>query len=949
MRNARGWRSSFRPRRWTPEALAWLLSAVLVTAASGFPSSSDASRLVPPPGRTLSAEETRLWYEQGVDTPAPHLLGPAAIRASGGETDLGIVVILVDFPDFPADRAVHTPEYYQTLFFSHGVLPEGSVAEFLEASSGGKLHLTGTVRGWFTVSSPKNDYTNGRGGVGYYPANSQRLAEEALFLADNTVNFADYDNEGPDGVPDSGDDDELVDGFVVIHAGNGRETGGTTANDFISLQWWTPENFPVDGVFGRYFTLNAETANLGVIVHELGHLMGLPDLYDTSGRSYGVGVWSMMAGGFNLLQGTRPSDFDAYCKSKLGFLSPVSIYADTKDIVISPSIDGGKVLRLWRSGEGGTEYFLLENRRPEGLDAALPGGGLLLYHVDERIQNNSNPNHYKVAVEQADGLFQLEARYNNPSIGDAGDPYTAGDAFGRYTVPSNLDYLGADTYVHVYNIRGPDPQGAYTVDVNVQEGPLVELVDLNRVELVGNGNGMVEGGETAGVYPRVAVSRLPAQNVVLRARSLDPRAVLLDSLRTLGTIAAGETADLTEPLRVQIAAGLPTDPYGVPLQLELSWDNAPPRTVPAELGIGTVVGRNDDFENPDTVWTHGPVRPTAFDQWTYGPGLGKDGTAGFKLGYYTVGYMKGDDAVLTSPPILLPPDAVLSYDQAVDIAEPDTTRPQGVGVIEISVNGGDWQTAYPEDGYPETFGGNHLEWIGRQVFAGTQHGGSFYPVKVDLSAYRGSIRVRFRFFSEVEARVGNGWRIDNVRVTQEVTPVRVLGVTSSVEGNDVRLDWTLAEPFPSNVRWRRGPQRSSATVVGDGWMIPAGSASVIDAGGAAALPADYWLEGLERDGTVSAWGPYRVEGVRLPLSWTVSPSPARPPFLFAWSRGLPPGAQLEVFDLEGRRVYRTDVPAGPGSVGWDGRDEGGRTVAPGIYFARMRGSALPPLRLVRLP
>ena len=49
-------------------------------------------------------------------------------------------------------------------------------------------------------------------------------------------------------------------------------------------------------------------------------------------------------------------------------------------------------------------------------------------------------------------------------------------------------------------------------------------------------------------------------------------------------------------------------------------------------------------------------------------------------------------------------------------------------------------------------------------------------------------------------------------------------------------------------------------------------------------------------------------------------------------------AKLEVFDAAGRRVavvVDRALPAGPGAAVWDGRDEGGRAVGPGVYFYRL--------------
>jgi hypothetical protein len=59
---------------------------------------------------------------------------------------------------------------------------------------------------------------------------------------------------------------------------------------------------------------------------------------------------------------------------------------------------------------------------------------------------------------------------------------------------------------------------------------------------------------------------------------------------------------------------------------------------------------------------------------------------------------------------------------------------------------------------------------------------------------------------------------------------------------------------------------------------------------------------------------------------------------------LPRGARAEValFDLAGRRVRTLSdgaLAAGAHALVWDGRDAGGRTVAPGVYFARARAGA----------
>ncbi len=118
---------------------------------------------------------------------------------------------------------------------------------------------------------------------------------------------------------------------------------------------------------------------------------------------------------------------------------------------------------LFGSGEPSSEYFLVENRQKSGFDAALPGSGLLVWHIDDAMDGNSRQcmpvppgacalRHYKVAVVQADGKWDLERGENS---GDAGDPFP-GDkgvtSFTDDTVPAARLYSGARTGIRITSI-----------------------------------------------------------------------------------------------------------------------------------------------------------------------------------------------------------------------------------------------------------------------------------------------------------------------------------------------------------------------------------------------------------------------------------------------------------------------------------------------------------------
>ncbi len=200
------------------------------------------------------------------------------------------IVLLVDF----SDRAAGTGQaHYNDLLFSQGTYATGSMRDFYKEASYSQLDVTGAVSGsggptagWFRAPQPKSYYTDGNFGFNGYPKNAQRLAEDAIDLANPFVNFSQYDNDG----------DGFVEALVIICAGSGGEQTGNV-NDIWSHKWSiTPKT--VDGVkIDRYF-MAPEDGRVGVMAHELGHLLlGLPDLYDTDYSSRGTANWDLMAGG----------------------------------------------------------------------------------------------------------------------------------------------------------------------------------------------------------------------------------------------------------------------------------------------------------------------------------------------------------------------------------------------------------------------------------------------------------------------------------------------------------------------------------------------------------------------------------------------------------------------------------------------------------------------------
>ncbi len=456
-----------------------------------------------PPGSTFQLEKSRTSIRE-VSQPDPH------VRRGEARGLWQALIILIDFPDyrwnhttdrnFPNSDTLYTPAHFEAMLFSRGTYRHpgsqstytGSMRDFFLENSYGQFDLTGVVTAWYTASQPLEYYADGRAGFGTYPRSAAGLVQEAVALADSAVDFSRFDNNG----------DGIVDALFVVHAGPGAEEIYTTNfPEHRKYLWSHKSSIPAveyDGVQVRGYTLEPENGAIGVFCHEFGHALGLPDLYDTDGSSEGIGEWGLMGGGGWCHRsgdplGTSPSHLSAWSKARLGWLMPVNVTENLADVEIPPVETEPVAYRLWRNGEVGPEYFLVENRQNIGFDAGLTRRqkdfnlpdphGLIIYHVNQ-FGIQSDERRRLVDIEEAspvvlDSLVveQLDLRRNIPEYeflsqgnrGDNGDPFPgyltvnetrtdfvgarSAREFGPETVPSSHDHTGAATGVSVRDIR----------------------------------------------------------------------------------------------------------------------------------------------------------------------------------------------------------------------------------------------------------------------------------------------------------------------------------------------------------------------------------------------------------------------------------------------------------------------------------------------------------------
>ena len=328
-------------------------------------------------------------------------LAPLATRK------LHALALLVDFSDNKGSRPA--ADFQKMLFDATN---PNSMTSYYSKISRGALQVSGDVKGYVRAPKPYTFYTDGQSGTGNnFPKNTPGLLQDALTVFTATNSLAPYDTDG----------DGFVDGIFLIHAGGGAEAepNATKRKNMIwSHKWTLPTPFVKNGVKVFAYSTEPEDGKVGVFCHEFGHVLGLPDLYDTSNRSEGVGDWCLMGGGSWGNGGANPTRMSCWCLQRLGWAKPTAI-TGTKTLTIPTlELDPAACYRLWTGGAVGPEYFLIENRQTTGMDKYLPGSGLAVWHIDERQSGNTNPLAYMVGLVQADGLKELEQAINR---GDARD------------------------------------------------------------------------------------------------------------------------------------------------------------------------------------------------------------------------------------------------------------------------------------------------------------------------------------------------------------------------------------------------------------------------------------------------------------------------------------------------------------------------------------------------
>lgn len=381
--------------------------------------------------------------------------------------------ILVEFKDVPFTQSdEQTKVHFSNIVNKVGYKNEqlgyvGSVRDYFRSQSDGQFDIEFDVVGPFKLNYNQAYY----GAHGMNDENDVRagaMIKEAVAQADGYVNFADYDWDG----------DGNVEPIYVVYSGMGEADGGGENTIWPHKSSISRERH--DGVYVRDYACGSELngsgalGGVGTMCHEYSHCLGLPDMYDTSYSGvYGTASWDLMNDGCYNGDGYIPASYNAYERWYAGWITPEELTEDSEIIDMKPLTRGGQSYIIRNDNRNyKDEYYLLENRAQESWDAALPGAGLMVYHVNF----NSTAWAYNMVNTIYPGVTNEPRFQVVPADGSFGISNIGKDAFPSGGNNALMDNTNPSTELFNPNAKGSYYLGKPIRDIKLNEDGTIEFM-----------------------------------------------------------------------------------------------------------------------------------------------------------------------------------------------------------------------------------------------------------------------------------------------------------------------------------------------------------------------------------------------------------------------------------------------------------------------------------------
>ena len=390
------------------------------------------------------------------------LPSPALAQTNGSSTQTETRPLLMIVVGFAGDESGGALPYSNEYDWSSAAFGEqDSVASYYADMSGGRFSFAPAIESCSydgvtvaNVNERENDGVvhvvldrsyHAWGLVNQDDDIARDFAQTVLAAFDKAEQYVDYDSYDANGNR-SISPEELV--VAIMVPGYDASTIQDPRRSDIPLMWShagvitqtersdTDESIGLDSYIALTENLLIEDENgsitqqepLGILYHELGHYLGLPDLYalneqsqDDAWAQYKVGALSLMDGGgwAQELDGEgiwryKPSALDAWSRYLLGWQMPQVATTSGNYLVSSQDSSEGYRTLLVPTRDP-DQYFLVENRQPFGHDSSLAAsyaegpstGGIVIWHIDKGIYRRYALNNQINNTDHRPGVMEV--------------------------------------------------------------------------------------------------------------------------------------------------------------------------------------------------------------------------------------------------------------------------------------------------------------------------------------------------------------------------------------------------------------------------------------------------------------------------------------------------------------------------------------------------------------
>ena len=290
--------------------------------------------------------------------------GPARAAEPWKKDVIRITVVPVEFSDTKHNAKV-TPGELWKAFFSEGTYTGqnatgqpvgGSLNDYFHEVSAGRFRLEGRVLDWVEVAKKRGEYIQGSG-----------TSNKTAVLVDALDKLAARDGAGALDRIHVGhwlSKPQPADALLFVYAGERYRTNpGAVYYPHAGAVLYKGKRIPyLIGPEG-----GSRLSPVGLFVKPMGLVLGLPDLAarTENAGSEGLGPWCAMSDPHTT---SRPQHLSAWCKERLGWLRPTVIDPTRpQKLILAPVESSARECVKVLVRPDGSEYFLLEVRRPQGL------------------------------------------------------------------------------------------------------------------------------------------------------------------------------------------------------------------------------------------------------------------------------------------------------------------------------------------------------------------------------------------------------------------------------------------------------------------------------------------------------------------------------------------------------------------------------------------------------